>query len=118
MKKRTLSIILSLGMVMGMLQGCGNDAATENAPAAEQTQETEPAEETDTATEPEAGQEDAGQGEEAVAGGTFLDEIEPDATLTYWEMQWASGEYQNHVCRPWSISSTKRMSTVSRSIWR
>lgn len=27
----------------------------------------------------------------------FMDEIEPNATLTYWEMQWASGEYKDYV---------------------
>ncbi len=97
MKKRTLSTILCLGLVMGMLQGCGNSTETKNEPTAEQTETTEAEEESVPAQETDAGEEDAGQGEEAVASGSFLDEIEPDATLTYWEMQWASGEYQNHV---------------------
>lgn len=39
----------------------------------------------------------AGLSVTGMAEGTFLDEIEPDAELTYWEMHWASGDYENYV---------------------
>lgn len=81
MKFKKVSLVLSAVAILSMTLGTTTWAAESETVAAETT---EPSDTESTETETPAG--------------TFMDDIEENATLTYWEMQWASGDpYQQTV---------------------
>lgn len=68
--KNILSILLTVSMCSGLLAGCGNGEQ----------------------------QKDTSKSEQQTEDGAFMDHIEEDAQITYWEMQWGgNGDYEKVV---------------------
>ena len=86
MQKKVLALVMVLALVLCMMAGCSGNASSSTPDSSSST--------ADSSSEMPSS-DDSSDSSEPAGTGLFMDEIEENATITYWEMQWGgTSDYQ------------------------